>query len=100
MDKETVLKAVEYVEHTAINATLKELGILSKVEVTDDEVKAEFAWPFPNIPIKDTLRGSVQIIAESFGYKFSFTERIMNEEEKQHFLEVEHANWKGGAPAC
>ena len=59
MDKETVLKAVEYVEHTAINATLKELGILSKVEVTDDEVKAEFAWPFPNIPIKDSLMGAV-----------------------------------------
>jgi hypothetical protein len=100
MDTELVLKAIEYVEHTAINATLKELGILSKVEIVNNEVKAEFAFPFPNIPIKDTLIGSVQIIAESFGYKFSFTERLMTEEEKKHFLEVEHANWKGGAPAC
>ncbi len=100
MDKEIVLNAINLVEHTAINATLKELGILSKVEIEDNKIKAEFAFPFPNIPIKDTLIGSVQIIAESFGYEFIVAERLMTEEEKQHFLEVEHANWKGGAPAC
>ncbi len=100
MDKEIVLKAIEYVEHTAINATLKDLGMLSKIEIEGDEIKAEFAFPFPNIPIKDTLIGSVKIIADSFGYKFNATERLMTPEEKQHFLDVEHANWKGGAPAC
>ncbi len=100
MDKETVLKAIEYVEHTAINATLKDLGMLNKVEIEGQTVKAEFAFPFPNIPIKDTLIGSVKIIAQSFGYDFSVSERLMTEEEKKHFLEVEHANWKGGAPAC
>jgi len=99
MDNEIVLKAIDYIEHPAINSTLKDLGILSKVEITGEVVKAEFALPFPNIPIKKDLIGSVQIIAESFGYKFESTERIMNEDEKQHFLEVEHANWKDGQQA-
>ncbi len=100
MDTEIVLKAVDYVEHPAINSTLKDLGILSKIEITGEVLKAEFALPFPNIPIKGDMIGSVQIIAESFGFKFLFTERLMSEDEKKHFLEVEHANWKGGSAAC
>jgi len=99
MDNEVVLKAIDFVEHPAINATLKDLGILSNVKINDNIVIANFAFPFPNIPIKKDLISSVQIIAESFGYKFESTERIMNEEEKQHFLEVEHANWKDGQQA-
>jgi len=100
MDKEIVLKAIGFVEHPAINATLQALGILSKVEVKGELVKAEFALPFPNIPIKDDMVNSVRIIAESFGFDFLFTERLMSEEEKKYFLEVEHANWKGGSAAC
>jgi hypothetical protein len=50
--------------------------------------------------VNNTLIGSVKIIADSFGYKLTVTERLMTPEEKQHFLEVENANWKGGAPAC
>ena len=100
MDKEIVLKSINFVEHPAINSTLKDLGILSKVEISGEVVKAEFALPFPNIPIKGDMIGSVQILAESFGFKFLHTERLMTEEEKQHFLEVEHANWKDGSAAC
>jgi len=100
MDKETVLKVIELVEHPAINATLQALGILSKVEVTGEVVKAEFALPFANIPIKGDMISSVQILAESFGFKFLHTERLMTEEEKKYFLEVEKANWKGGSAAC
>ncbi len=100
MDKEIVLKAIAFVEHPAINATLKELGVLSKLEVVGEVVKAEFALPFANIPIKGDMIGSVHILAESFGFKFLFTERLMSEEEKKYFLEVEKANWKGGSAAC
>jgi hypothetical protein len=35
-----------------------------------------------------------------FGFDFLFTERLMSEDEKKYFLEVEHANWKGGSAAC
>jgi len=100
MDKDTVLKVIDFVEHPAINSTLKDLGILSKVEISGELVKAEFALPFANIPIKGDMISSVQIVAESFGFNFLHTERIMDEKEKQHFLEVEHANWKGGSAAC
>ena len=100
MDKETLLKAVAYVEHPAINSTLQDLGILSKVEVRGEVLHVEIALPFPNIPIKGDMIGSVQIIAQSFGFEFLHTERLMTEEEKKHFLEVEHANWKGGSAAC
>jgi len=100
MSEEDLLKVLALVEHPAINSTLKELGILSKVELKGKLVKAEFALPFPNIPIKGDMVGSVQILAESFGFDFLFTERIMDEAEKQHFLAVEKANWKGGSAAC
>lgn len=100
MDKETVLKALAYVEHPAINATLQDLGILSKVEITGEVIKTEFSLPFANIPIKGDMIGSVQILAESFGFKFLHTERIMNENEKARFIEIEKANWKGGSAAC
>ncbi len=100
MSEEDLIKVLALVEHPSINSTLKELGILSKIEVKGQLVKAEFSLPFANIPIKDDMIGSVQILAESFGYDFLFTERIMDEAEKQHFLAVEQANWKGGSAAC
>ena len=100
MSEEDLLEVLNLVEHPAINSTLKDLGILSQVEIKGQLVKAEFALPFPNIPIKDDMVGSVKILAESFGFDFLSTERLMSEEEKQHFLEVEHANWKGGGAAC
>jgi len=100
MDKETILKVIGLVEHPAINATLKELGILSKAEVSGEVLKVEISLPFPNIPIKDDMIGSVQILAESFGYQFLHSERVMNETEKARFMEIEKANWKGGSAAC
>ena len=100
MSEEDLLKVIALVEHPAINATLKELGILSKAEVSGEILKVEISLPFANIPIKGDMIGSVQILAESFGFKFLHTERVMNEEEKQYFLEVEKANWKGGSAAC
>ena len=100
MSEEDLLKVLALVEHPAINSTLQDLGILSKVEVKGQLVKAEFSLPFANIPIKDDMVSSVQILAESFGFDFLFTERLMDESEKQHFLAVEHANWKGGGAAC
>jgi hypothetical protein len=99
MDTESVLKAISYVEHPSINATLMKLGILSKVEAIDKEIIAEFAFPFPNIPIKESLIVSVQIVSESLGFKFKYTDRVMNSEEKEHFLKIEHANWKDGSQA-
>lgn len=100
MDKDIVLKAIAFVEHPAINATLQELGILSKVEISGEVLKAEFSLPFPNIPIKGDMIGSVQILAESFGFKFLTTERLMNDVEKAKFMEIEKTNWKGGSAAC
>jgi len=100
MSEEDLLKVIALVEHPAINATLKELGILSKAEVSGEVLKAEISLPFPNIPIKDDMIDSIKILTESFGYKFLHSERIMNEQEKAHFLAVEKANWKGGAAAC
>jgi len=34
------------------------------------------------------------------GLDFEYDERIMSEEEKQKFLELEHKYWKGGPAAC
>jgi len=100
MSEEDLLKVIALVEHPAINATLKELGILSKVEVSGEVLKVEISLPFANIPIKGDMIGSVQILAESFGYKFLHSERLMSESEKTNFMAIEKANWKGGSSAC
>jgi len=101
MTEQELLAALSFVEHPSINATLVDLGILKSYKVENGILYASFTFPFPKIPIKDTLIGSVQILALSFGFGFEYSERVMNEAEKSHFLSIEHANWKDGSkPMC
>ncbi len=95
VSKEDVLRVINGIKHPAINLSLVELGILRDIKVEDDSVSAEFAFPFPNIPIKEMLFSSVRMPLENMGYSFEFTEALMSAEEVQRFLELETANWKG-----
>ena len=97
MDFAKVISAVESVQHPAINASLTTLGILQNIDIDPDsnKVKATFAWPFDGIPIRDMLIASVSNTLSGLGVGFEFDEKIMNEEERQRFLQIEQANWKG-----
>jgi metal-sulfur cluster biosynthetic enzyme len=95
MTKNELLIELEKIGHPAINYSLIKLGILNDVELVDKKVSAVFAFPFPNIPIADTLINSVALPLQKHGLDFDYKIRIMSEEERMHFLQLEAEAWKG-----
>ena len=95
MTKNDILNELEKVEHPAINYSLIKLGIVSDVELNNNTVSVVFAFPFPNIPIADMLINSIAQQLIALGLKFDYKTRLMNDEEKEHFLKLETEAWKG-----
>ena len=89
-----VIKILEKIKHPAINLSLIKLGMLKNIVLEGKSVNADFFFPFPNIPIKETLFSSIRIPLEEMGLTVTFTEKIMNQDEVQQFLALETANWK------
>ncbi|ACM92201.1 hypothetical protein NAMH_1330 [Nautilia profundicola AmH] len=100
MDFFKIIQTIESVQHPAIATSLVNLGILQDIDFEDNTVKATFVWPFANIPIKDQLINSVKAPLENMGLNFEYDERIMDEAEREKFLELEKKYWKGGPAAC
>ncbi|MHA1769922.1 MAG: iron-sulfur cluster assembly protein [Candidatus Thorarchaeota archaeon] len=82
------------VMHPAINASLVELGIVKNVEASDGKIQVLMAFPFPGIPIANQLVSSVRRPLETLGVEVEISTSLMNEEEKNRFLVIEHAKWK------
>lgn len=97
MDYAKIIQAIESVKHPAINASLTTLGILQDIDIEDGKVKGTIVWPFEMVPpqIKQIIITSLKNALTPFGLEFEYEERLMNEEEKNKFLELEKANWKG-----
>jgi len=83
------------VEHPYIKDSLTNLGIVTDIDLEDNIVQLEFVWPFPNIPIRQELINSIEMVVKELGFSLSFTERIMTPQEKNEFLVLEKAGWKG-----
>ncbi len=94
--EEDVRKAIEGVKHPAIDRTLLELGIVKGIEVTGGRVKVTFAFPFPNIPIKDMLIESIRAPITGLGLEMEEEIVVMTPDELQRFLEMEREGWVGG----
>lgn len=95
MDKSLAIGAIKIVEHPAINFTLHELGIVSEIEIIENEVNVTFSFPFPNIPIADNLINSVATPIKNLGFNFKHRIEIMNDQQRHHFLELEKQAWRG-----
>jgi len=95
MTKEIVLDTLSKVEHPAIRYSLIKLGILTDVELIDNTVKVVFAFPFPKIPITELLINSVLQPVQNLGLEFDYTIRVMTQEERTRFLQLENEAWKG-----
>ena len=97
MDYTKIIKAVESVQHPAINASLTTLGILQDIDIEDNKLKGTLVWPFDLVPpqIKQFIVNSIQNALKPFDLDFVYDERLMNEEEREKFLSLEKANWKG-----
>ena len=94
-EKEKIIAALSEVQHPAISLSLIELGIVRDVEVEGDNVIMTFAFPFPNIPIANTLINSIEKPLTEMGYKLNYIVRVMKEDEKNRFLKLEQEAWKG-----
>ena len=90
-----VASAITKVMHPAINYSLTELGIVTDVELVDNKVVLVFAFPFPNIPIADQLINSIAMPIKNLGLEMEYTIRIMTEEEKAVFMQMEQDAWTG-----
>lgn len=91
-------QVITKVPHPFINFSLTELGIVTDIDLEDDVVSLEFAWPFPKIPIRDHLVESVNKVVTDLGFKLKFTERTMTASEKNEFMVLEKKGWKNKKP--
>jgi len=87
-------QVITKVPHPFINYSLTELGILTDIDLDNELVSLEFAWPFPKIPIRDQLVESVEKVVIDMGFKLKYTERIMTVSEKNEFMILEKKGWK------
>jgi metal-sulfur cluster biosynthetic enzyme len=96
---QTILAAIERVEHPAIATTLLDLGIVRDTQVSPDgKVTLTLAVPFPNIPdhIRDYMLNSLAAAAQSAGGELIGVRlMVMNEGDLQHFLTKEQQHWRG-----
>lgn len=93
--QEDVIRALNRVEHPAINHSLIRLGIVKDIKLTDNTVSLVFAFPFPNIPIANTLIRSIEEPVRQMALDFDYTITIMNDDERRLFLHLEKEAWKG-----
>lgn len=95
MTIQNVLEQLEKVKHPAIDYSLIKLGIVNDVAFNDNKVSVVFAFPFPNIPIEDILINSIAITVKDLGLDFEYKTRVMTEEERNRFLQLEAKAWRG-----
>jgi len=94
ISEEDIQKVVAQVKHPAIDYTLLDLGIVKTITVEGNKVAVTFAFPFPNIPIKDRLVNSIREPIEELGAEVEVKITEMNQEELQKFLTMEQEAWK------
>ena len=88
-------KALEKVQHPAINFSLAELGILKDIDISGEMLTITLALPFPEIPIIDTLVNSLVEPLNKYDIEIGVETVLMTEQEKQRFFDLEHQGWKG-----
>jgi metal-sulfur cluster biosynthetic enzyme len=93
--KQEILEVISEVKHPAINHSLLDLGIVKDIEIEDNEVGLKFVFPFPNIPIEDTLINSIEMPLNDIGCTLFYDIVLMTEEEKAKFMQMEAEGWKG-----
>jgi len=95
LSEKDMLQVVEQAKHPAIDYTLMELGIIKDVVIDGKKVSITFAFPFPNVPIKDLLIDSVRLPLENLGAEVEVETTVMNQEELDKFRVMEQDGWKG-----
>ncbi len=71
------------------------LGIVSNIDLVENTVSVVFAFPFPNIPIAEQLIASIENPVKEMGLDFDYTIRVMTDEERALFMQLEQEGWIG-----
>jgi metal-sulfur cluster biosynthetic enzyme len=95
MNTKDIIYELYKINHPAINFSLIKLGILTNIMLEGDRVSAVFAFPFPNIPIAGKLIKSVDDKLVEMNLTFQHSIRVMNDIEREIFLELENKGWSG-----
>ena len=93
--EQEILKVISEVKHPAIDHSLLDLGMIKDIEIDNKTVSLKFVFPFPNIPIADTLIDSIKIPLNNKGYTLFSDVILMTEEERAKFMQMEAEAWKG-----
>ncbi len=93
--EQEILKVISAVKHPAIDYSLLDLGIIKDIEIEGNTVALKFVFPFPNIPIADTLINSVKMPLNNIGCSLFSDVILMTDEEKAKFMQMEAEAWKG-----
>ncbi len=91
---EDVADVLTKIEHPYISYSLTLLGIVSKIDLIENTVEVVFAFPFPDIPIADTLINSISEPVKALGLDFKYSTRVMSDDEKALFMQLEKKGWK------
>ncbi len=90
-----ILDLIAAVKHPAIDYSLVDLGIVKDIDIYSETITLKFAFPFPNIPIADTLIQSIESPLNEIGYRLLPEIVLMDEQEKAKFMQMETEAWKG-----
>ncbi len=93
--KENIEKALKSIKHPAIDETLFNLGIIKKIEFEEEKAIIYLAFPFENIPIKETLIELVKKPLVKFSVKGEIKTSVMKKNELEKFLKKEQEHWLG-----
>ena len=93
--KEEILKVISEVKHPAIDYSLVDLGMIKDIEIDDTTVSLTFVFPFPKIPIAESLINLIATLLKNIGYTLVPCMILMTDEEKAKFMKMETDGWKG-----
>ena len=95
--KGKVEKIIKNTEHPEINKTLFELGMISNITVSENEVSFTLKVPFSGVPIKDMLIDSIRnSLKDEIGdipVKVNVEE--MDSSERERFMKTAQEAWRG-----
>ena len=94
MTQEEVIQALSLIEHPAIRHSLIKLGIVTDIKLVKKKISLTFAFPFAYVPIADFLIQSIAEPIKQMGLAFEYTTRVMNNQERNLFLQLEMEAWK------
>jgi len=96
---QNVMDTLEQVEHPAIETSLKYLGMLRDVAISPEgKTSLTLVLPFPSIPenVRNYMVNSLSAAVVSAGGELvNVNVALMNDVERQDFLEKEQQNWRG-----